>query len=218
MLLFVASSLSEGAMTTYIMGSGQDKRVDRREVIYHTESGIPMKPWSDKKIESFLNSKRQLFENKDASSNKIQKVDYPPPSDSLPWTCFHHEPVLVANCPVSPPSSLPCDAFPTAPDENVSRMDSRLSPCYDASPVEPVMDPFGFVESLSFEDMREMLGVALSPVLVGGTSEIVISNVDSVPGLASLSLDVTDDESCSSDEGDPERQKLVEFLVCECGY
>jgi len=67
------------------------------------------------------------------------------------------------------------------------------------------MDPMGFVESLCLEDMREMLygssrELASVPVLVDGSSGLCASYVGPASTLAAVSLDVTDDESCSSSE------------------
>ena len=112
MLMFIAGSLSVGKTTTYIMGSGQNKHVDRREVIYHIESGIPMKPWSDVKIESFLNSKRQHFDDESFLCGKKQKIDLPLLTDPFPNLPIQQVPASVLVCPVSPPPSLPYRALP----------------------------------------------------------------------------------------------------------
>lgn len=222
MLMFIAGSLSVGKTTTYIMGSGQNMHVDRREVIYHIESGIPTKPWSDKKIESFLNSKRHLLEDESALTNKKQKIDLPLLMDPLPNLSIQQEPASVLVCRMSPPPSLPCRAFATAPGDNVVRTEHILPPCCDISPVEPVMDPLGYLESRNVNDMREMLGEPFDASMPDP------AQVDSFPnrcvsGLVSVrdfGADLTDDESCFSVESNPtnaECQEMADFLW-QCGF
>lgn len=109
MVLFIAGAFSVGSMTKYTMGSGQKTLTDRREAIYHRESGCPMKQRPPRKqnsevqsssTESVLKtSKRKIFQLDPPSSHGEKKTKVRAFPDLSPCPLSELAPACVSTCP-----------------------------------------------------------------------------------------------------------------------